>query len=210
MQTADDHTIQLATAHLCENDPLLASVIDRAGQCTLRPHTNRYQELVESIIGQQLSLKAAASIEARFVALFEGSFPTPNQILATDGDALRSCGFSRAKVKYIHDLAQHIVDGRIELEKFDMLSNDQIQTELTAVNGIGEWTVHMYLIFCLGRLDVLPVGDLGIRNGIRNLYGFDSQPTAADIQEVAAANQWHPFESVASWYVWRSLELQKA
>jgi len=207
MPVADDHTIKLATAHLCENDALLAAVIDRVGPCTLRPHTNYYQELVQSIIGQQLSMKAADAIEVRFVALFEGTFPTPEQILSVSEEQLRACGFSRAKASYVRDLAQHIVDGRVELSKFELMSNEDIMRELIAVKGIGEWTVHMYLIFCLGRLDVLPVGDLGIKNGVRKLYGFDSQPTPADIQGIAAANQWHPYESVASWYVWRSLDL---
>ncbi len=207
MPIANNQTISAAMQQLSATDPVLGAVITRAGACTLRPHENYYQELVESIIGQQLSLKAAAAIEARFVALFEGVFPTPEQILTLDEDTLRGVGFSRPKARYILDLAAHVYDGRIILDKFDALSNDEIIAELTTVKGIGEWTVHMFLIFCMGRLDVLPTGDLGIKNGIRKLYGFDSAPTVEDMREVAAANQWHPFESVASWYVWRSLEL---
>lgn len=197
----------MAVQHIKQHDPILAAIIDQVGPCTLRPHNRYYQELVESIIGQQLSLKAAAAIESRFVALFEGIFPTPHQILAQDSETLRSVGFSRAKVVYIKDLAEHLQDGRIQLEKFTELSNQEIMEELLPIKGIGEWTVHMYLIFCLGRLDVLPTGDLGIRNGVRQLYNFESPPTPKDIQTTASSNQWHPYESVASWYVWRSLEL---
>jgi DNA-3-methyladenine glycosylase II len=207
MPTADDRTIALATKHLCENDALLAAVIDRVGKCGLRPHGDYYRALVEAIIGQQLSVSAARAIKERFRALTPHAYPTPADILALDDETLRACGLSRPKVKYIRDLAAHIVDGRVELEKFNNMANEDIISELTAVNGIGEWTVHMYLIFCMGRLDVLPVGDLGIRKGIKQLYDFDEMPTADDIRTLAAANQWHPYESVASWYVWRSLEL---
>lgn len=207
MQVANDHTIKQAVDHLSAVDPILADVIHSVGPCTIRPHTNYYQELVQSIIGQQLSLKAAAAIEARFVALFEGKFPSPEQILAAAVDDLRACGFSRAKAAYVQDLAAHVLAGKIELDKFDALTNEEIIAELTPVKGIGEWTVHMFLIFCMGRLDVLPVGDLGIKNGIRNLYSFDTQPTASDIQRMASENNWHPYETVASWYVWQSLNL---
>ncbi|HSH18362.1 MAG TPA: DNA-3-methyladenine glycosylase [Candidatus Saccharimonadales bacterium] len=208
MIIASPGTIQQAESYLLRTDPNLAPIIQAAGPCTLRPHQDYYRELVESIIGQQLSLKAAAAIEARFVAFFEGTFPQPQAILAADPDDLRAAGLSRAKVVYIRDLSRHVLDGTIILDRFDALSNPEIIKELTAVKGIGEWTVHMFLIFCMGRLDVLPVGDLGIKNGIRALYGFEAQPTAADVEQVATANNWHPYESVASWYVWRSLELE--
>jgi DNA-3-methyladenine glycosylase II len=105
------------------------------------------------------------------------------------------------------DLALHVLDGSVVLDKFDDFTNEEIITELTVVKGIGEWTVHMFLIFCMGRSDVLPVGDLGIKNGIRKLYGLQSQTTPDDITRIAAQNHWHPYESVASWYVWQSLKL---
>lgn len=205
MKIASDRTIAEAMEYLSRADPVLARVIDAVGPCTIRPHTNYYQELVQSIIGQQLSLQSAAAIEGRFVALFEGKFPAPAQILAASEEDLRACGFSRAKAAYVRDLAEHVLAGTIELEKFDALSNEEIMAELLPVKGIGEWTVHMFLIFCMGRLDVLPVGDLGIKNGIRLLYSFDEQPSAGDVREIALLNHWHPYESVASWYVWQSL-----
>lgn len=203
----NNQTVQEAAEYLSAHDAVLAPVIKQAGLCPLRPHTNYYQELVESILGQQLSLQAAAAIEARFVALFEGAFPTPEQILSVDADTLRGIGFSWAKAAYIQDLARHVLDGSVVLDKFDDFSNEEIISELTPVKGIGEWTVHMFLIFCMGRIDVLPVGDLGIKNGIRKLYGFAVQPKPEDIIKIAEANHWHPYESVASWYVWQSLKL---
>jgi DNA-3-methyladenine glycosylase II len=202
-----DETVLDAATHLAENDPALKPVIEQIGPCPLRPHTSYYQELVESILGQQLSLQAAAAIEARFIALFEGTFPSPEQILSVDIETLRGIGFSRAKAAYVQDLALHVLDGSVVLDKFDDFTNEEIITELTVVKGIGEWTVHMFLIFCMGRSDVLPVGDLGIKNGIRKLYGLQSQTTPDDITRIAAQNHWHPYESVASWYVWQSLKL---
>ncbi|MDB5181904.1 MAG: DNA-3-methyladenine glycosylase [Candidatus Saccharibacteria bacterium] len=207
MLLANDETVTNAAKHLAKHDPVLGAVIERVGICPLRPHKNYYQELVQSIIGQQLSLKSAAAIEARFVALFSGEFPSPEAILAMDEDSLRSVGFSRAKAAYVHDLARHVKDGKILLDTFDRLSNAEVINELTAVKGIGEWTVHMFLIFCMGRMDVLPVGDLGIKNGVRELYNFETLPTAKDIAAIAQKNNWHPYESIASWYVWQSLTL---
>jgi DNA-3-methyladenine glycosylase II len=194
-----------AIAHLKKHDPVLTTVINASSLPDLEPHTNYYHELVSSIIGQQLSVKAAASIQKRFVALFDG-FPTPEQILASDIEQLRSAGLSRPKAAYIRDLAQHITTGSITFDTLDQLSNQQIIDELTKVKGVGTWTVHMFLMFCMGRLDVLPTGDLGIRNGVRQLYGLDELPSPDTIDQLAKDNNWHPYESVASWYIWQSLD----
>jgi DNA-3-methyladenine glycosylase II len=205
---ASPKTLQAAAAYVSIHDHLLASVIAKVGLCTIQPHTNYYQALVQSIVSQQLSILAAAAIEKRFVALFHDSFPTPANILSKDVETLRSAGLSRAKATYIQDLASHVLDGSIHFEHLDRLTNDEIIIELTAVKGIGEWTVHMFLIFCMGRLDVLPVGDLGIKNGVRRLYNLEMQPVAADdIAALAKANQWAPYQSVACWYIWQSLKL---
>lgn len=195
-----------AAAYLSEADPALASIIAAHGLCTITPHTNYYWELIDSIISQQLSVKAARTIEGRFVDLFETEFPEPEAILAKSIEELRSVGLSSAKAKYIQDLAEHVLDGHLKFDKFDVMSNDEIITELTAVKGIGEWTAHMFLMFCMGRSDVLPVGDLGIRNGVRKVYKLDGVPTPAQVTEIATANSWHPYESIASWYIWRSLD----
>lgn len=204
--SAFQNQLQDARQHLATHDPLLAPIIAQAGLPTFEPHRNYYWELVDSIISQQLSVKAAASIERRFQELFASEFPEPAAILEKSEEDLRAVGLSRPKIKYIRDLAQHVLDGNIHFDRLDSQTNEEIMEELIAVKGIGEWTVHMFLIFSLGRLDVLPVGDLGIRNGVRALYGFEDAPTPDQIREVAAQYQWHPYESVASWYVWKSLD----
>ena len=203
---ANETTLQEAAEYLAAHDPVLKPVIERAGLCTIRPHRNYYQELVDSIISQQLSIKAAATIFKRFKDLFGGEFPAPEDILKKDLDELRSVGLSRGKAMYVRDLAQHVVDGKVKFDHLDALSNEEIIKELTAVKGIGEWTAHMFMMFCMGRMDVLAHGDLGIKNGVERLYGLKKQPDAAAIQHIAKKNKWHPYETVACWYVWKSLD----
>ncbi len=202
----NESVVQEAADYLSRQDPVLRLVIAARGLCTIRPHENYYQELVDSIISQQLSIHAARSIEKRFRDLFGGHFPTPKEILTTDIETLRGLGFSRAKASYVLDLAQHVLDGKVQFDHLDALSNDDVITELTAVKGIGVWTAHMFLMFCMGRTDILPVGDLGIRNGIRKLYGLEDTPTPQQIVAIATQNKWHPYESIASWYIWQSLD----
>jgi len=201
-----ESVFKVAAKHLTTYDSVLAPVIASRGLCAIAPHTDYYGELIDSIVSQQLSVKAASTIEGRLKALFNNRYPTPEQILATSNESLRSVGLSRAKASYVKSLAEHIVNGELELEKLSKLSNELVISELTAVKGIGEWTAHMFLMFAMGRLDVLPVGDLGIRNGIKKLYGFDHVPTAIEIEVLAQKNNWHPYESVASWYIWQSLD----
>lgn len=210
MTLASPHSLQTAANYLSRHDSVLRPIIAKAGLARLSPHTNYYGALVSSIVSQQLSVKAADAIEKRFLDLFDGQFPSPEQILSTKVERLRAIGFSGAKARYVHDLAQHIIDGKVKFDRIPEQSNDEIMAELIDVKGIGEWTVHMFLMFCVGRLDVLPVGDLGIKNGIRALYGFEDIPTPQQITELAQANSWHPYESVASWYVWHSLDNKPA
>ena len=197
---------QDAVAYLSSNDPVMAGLIAKHKPFNPKPETNYYGRLVRAIIGQQLSVKAADTIEKRFVDLFGGELPAPEQILEKEIEELRAVGLSNAKAAYVKDLAQHILDGRLELDKLPELTNEEIIKELVAVKGIGEWTAHMFLIFALGRLDILPTGDLGIRAGIKKLYGFEELPTPAQMIELAEKNKWHPYESVASWYIWQSLD----
>ncbi len=194
-----------ALAHLAANDPVLADLISRYPSPKFEKHTNYYQELVESIISQQLSVKAAKAIETRFKGLFDGEFPTPDQIIAIDIEEYRSVGLSRPKARYIQDLAQKVIDEEVTFSTLDTLSNDEIVAELTRVKGIGTWTVHMFLMFCMARLDVLPTGDLGIKNGIAKLYAIDHVPSEHEVKMIAQKNNWHPYESIASWYIWQSL-----
>lgn len=198
--------IEVATNHIKEADPILASIIKNHPLPSLAAHTNYYQELVESIIGQQLSVKAARTIRLRFIALFDNQFPSPEQILSSNTDQLRTAGLSRPKISYIQDLATRVYDKSLQLDQLDHLTNDEIIKELTAVKGIGEWTVHMFLMFCMGRLDVLPTGDLGIRTGVKLLYSLDHLPIPAEVTSIARTHNWHPYESVASWYIWRALD----
>lgn len=195
-----------AAAYLAQHDEKLAPVIAQYGLCTIRPHTNYYQELIDSIISQQLSVKAAAAIEQRFRDLFGGEFPSPEQILTKNLEELRAIGLSYAKGRYLQDLADRIMNGSVQFDHLDALNNAAIAAELTAVKGIGEWTAHMFLMFCMGRSDVLPVGDLGIRNGVGKLYGLGGAASPDDIRRIAAENHWHPYESIASWYIWQSLD----
>lgn len=195
-----------ALKHLSSNDPVLRSLIDLYPKPEFKKHTNYYHELVDSITSQQLSVKAARTIEGRFKDLFGGNFPTPEAILTKDIEQLRAVGLSRQKAGYLQDLALKIIDGSVDFGNIDSLTNDEIINELTKVKGIGVWTVHMFLMFCMGRLDILPTGDLGIRNGIKKLYGFEQTPEPHEIELIAEKNNWQPYESVASWYIWQSLD----
>jgi DNA-3-methyladenine glycosylase II len=209
-ELASKTTIEAAAAHLRATDSVLAEVIDSSPLPTIAPHKNYYQALVESVVSQQLSVKAAATILNRFKDLYSNEFPSPEEILATPDDQLRSVGLSRQKISYIKDLASKVLDETVQFNQLDELSNEAIITELTNVKGIGVWTVHMFLMFCMGRLDVLPVGDLGIKNGIYALYNLDEKPSPDMIASVAHDNGWHPYESVASWYIWQSLNNKPA
>jgi len=205
-ELASASSFEKAAKYLQEKDPILGSVIKRAPLPAFTPHKNYYQELVESIISQQLSVKAAATILKRFKELFAEDFPSPESILATDIEELRAVGLSRQKAGYIKDLAARVLDGSVQFSHLDSLSNQEVIDELIQIKGVGVWTVHMFLLFCMGRLNVLPTGDLGIKNGIYKLYALPEKPTPEDIETVALNNRWHPYESIASWYIWHSLD----
>lgn len=198
--------LQKAQQHLSNADPIIAGLIARHGNCTLAPHTDYYGQLIRAIIGQQLSVKAAATIHGRFLDLFSGGLPTPEQILQTDSEALRQIGCSYSKAAYIKDLAEHVMDGRLDLAHIATLPNEIVIEQLVAVKGIGEWSAHMFMMFSLGRLDILPTGDLGIRKAMMQLYGMPALPLPAEMLELALEQGWAPYYSVASWYLWRSLD----
>lgn len=198
--------LQTAQKHLCKADPLLKELIARYGDCSITPHTDYYHELVDAIISQQLSVKAGATIFSRFLGLFDGKMPTPEQIIAIDTEKIRGVGCSYSKAAYIKDLAQHITDGRLDLAHVTTLPNDTVIEQLTAVKGIGEWSAHMFMIFSLGRLDILPTGDLGVRKAMMRLYALPEMPKPIEMTAVAEANHWAPYQSIASWYLWKSLD----
>ncbi len=193
-----------AAEYLKKADPILEPVITKYGPPKLTPHKNYYEALTGEIISQQLSVKAAASIRTRFIDLFSGTFPDPADILEKDIETLRTVGLSRAKASYIRDMAAQIISGNLQFEHFDSLTNDEISKKLTVVKGVGEWTSHMFLMFCMGRLDVLAYGDLGIQVGIRELYGLKNNPKPEEVKKIAVKHRWHPYETIACWYVWAS------
>lgn len=199
-------SLREAESYLIKHDRKLAPVITASGPCGLKPHKDHYGELVSSIVGQQLSAKAGGAIWRRVLELFGGKMPAPEQLIKIDDQKLRDAGLSWAKVRYVKDLAQHVIDKRLDLEHISTMPNEQLIEQLTAVKGIGEWSAHMFMMFGLGRLDILPVGDLGVRKAMMNLYGLDKLPDPAMCVTIAADNHWHPYESVASWYLWQSLD----
>jgi DNA-3-methyladenine glycosylase II len=202
--------VERGTRHLRRKDPVMrelikrgGGVLDLAGRRRGRP-ADAYGALVRSIVGQQLSTRAAATIYGRMTELWGGRTPTPRELLESDPEAIRAAGMSRPKVAYLRDLAEHVLSGELELDRLNELSDERITAELTAVKGLGVWTAHMFLIFHLQRPDVLPVGDLGVRNAIRREYKLDELPDAAAMTELA--EPWRPYRSLASLYLWRSLD----
>jgi len=166
--------------------------------------TDPYAALVRAIVGQQLSTVAARTIYARVVDLFGGQVPTPHELIALDPEALRAAGLSRAKVAYLRDLAERVGDGRLDLDGFKGSSDEEVSAELVAVKGIGQWSADMFLIFQLGRPDVLPVGDLGIRRAAERLYALPEIPDAPTL--IRIGEPWRPHRSLASLYLWHSLQ----
>lgn len=195
-----------AQKYLARNDPKQKALIERFGNCLITPHTDYYSELVTSIVGQQLSIKAAAAIWQRILVLAGGTLPTPQQLIDASEADLRTAGLSGAKIRYVKDLALATQDGRLDLAHIATLPNEEVIAQLTTVKGIGEWSAHMFMIFGLGRLDILPWGDLGIRKAAQNVYGLKTLPVRDELEKIAKKHKWHPYESVASWYLWKSLE----
>jgi DNA-3-methyladenine glycosylase II len=190
-----------AIEHLSRVDPVLQQAIEVAGPCTIEPHTNLFHELVDSILSQQISVKAAASISARLrTTLPEGKF-TPEALLALEHETLRTYGLSASKARYIHDLSQRVASGQLNLEQLPTLDDEAIIKELTAVKGIGRWTSEMMLIFALGRADILPVDDLGLVEAVRQAYNLPERPTKAEL--ITRAEIWRPYRTFATWYLWR-------
>lgn len=198
-------------AYLKRADPVLAAVLGRVGPIDLDDRRGRpddhYGSLVRSIVGQQLSTKAARSIYTRLVEHFGGHTPAPAEVLAADPDAMReAAGLSRAKVTFLRSLAEHVTSGELELERLDELPDEDVTAELVAVKGIGTWTAHMFLMFHLRRPDVLPVGDLGIRNAVRIEYGLEENPGPAELERIA--EPWRPHRTAACRYLWASLDAE--
>lgn len=189
-------------------DPVLGTVVRAVGPCRLRERrrSDHLTALVSAIVNQQLSTRAAATIFGRLLALFpDGEIPDAAAIAGLDDASLRGAGLSRQKVGYLRDLCARIGDGRLRLDELDVLPDEVVAERLTAVRGFGPWTAHMFLMFRLHRPDVLPVGDLGIVTAVQRLYRLGKRP---DPQRLAKIGEpWRPYRTVASWYLWRSLEI---
>jgi DNA-3-methyladenine glycosylase II len=192
-----------AARHLCAKDPVLGAVIGRVGPCEMARRRDYFVALCRAIFAQQLNIRVAQVLFDRFRALLPGRRLSPLAVLEIlkDPNAYRGCGLSRQKAAYLKDLARHFADNRIPTRKLAAMSDDQIIESLVAVKGVGRWTAEMFLMFVLNRPDVLPVDDLGLREGFRDIYGLKDRPTAAELTQFA--ERWRPYRSVATWYVWR-------
>jgi DNA-3-methyladenine glycosylase II len=204
-----DGDLAAAIAYLRAADPVLAKVIDEVGPDGLgdpragRPQ-DHYGALVRSIVGQQLSTRAARAIYERLVDRYGGRTPTPAEVLEDDSDEMRlAAGLSHAKVRYLRSLAEHVLDGSLDLDGLDSLPDDEVVAQLTAVKGIGLWSAQLYLMFHLQRPDVVAVGDLGLRKAVMLRYQFPGLPDAAEMERIA--EPWRPHRTLASRFLWRSL-----
>jgi DNA-3-methyladenine glycosylase II len=201
----DSLNYRLACRHLSEADPVLRKLIARVGPCALKPRPQYFVTLCDSIISQQISGRVAEVIFDRFADLYPGRRPTPEAVARTPLTRLRSVGLSRQKARYLKDLAAGFLDGRIQPRRLLRQTDDEIIEALVSIDGIGRWTAEMFLIFSLNRPDVLPVGDLGVRKAVQRWYGFQALPSARTIKRVGGP--WRPYQTIASWYLWKSLQL---
>ena len=195
-----------ALAHLRRADERIARVIESVGPCrfTHRTEGTHFDALLRAIVYQQLSGKAASTILGRVLAIYDGRYPTALELLATPDERLRAAGLSRQKLTYMRDLARHVHEGMLPVDRLHELDDTQIIEALTAVKGIGRWSAQMFLMFRLGRPDVLPELDLGIRKGLQRAYRMRKLPTPARVQAIGA--RWSPYATYACWYLWRSLD----
>jgi DNA-3-methyladenine glycosylase II len=198
------HNLDSAVEHLRSADSRLAAVIQRIGACQIGHESDAWRALSSSIIGQQVSVFAARAIRRRFAALGKNDYPGPSEVLALSEETLRGAGLSRNKVLSVRDLARHFEEKLIDEASFPHMEDEAIIEALIPVRGIGRWTAEMFLIFSLSRPDVLAVDDQGLRNAMQKLYDLPERPTPAEMRGIA--EPWRPWRSVASWYLWRSLD----
>lgn len=198
--------IRTGIAALKQADARLAAIISVTPECEIRRKKDYFLHLVEIIVSQQLSSKAADSIFKRVTDYFDGMLTTV-AVLATPNEILRGLGLSANKVNFIKDAAEKIENKQIKLKGISRMSENEVREMLMQIKGVGTWTCDMFLMFCLANLNILPVNDLGIRKGVQRLYRLRSLPDEKKIRSIAKANGWAPYCSIASWYLWRSLDL---
>jgi len=192
----------MARRHLRGADPVLARTIDAVGPCLLRPRRDYFVALCQSIFAQQISTAVATALFTRFARLFPRRRPTPRLLLELEDAQLAGVGASRAKCRYLRDLARHFASGAVRGGRFAAMGDPQIIDALTDIHGVGRWTAEMFLIFALNRPDVLPVDDFGLRKAVQLAYGRRHLPTPKAVE--ALARPWRPWRTVATWYLWRS------
>ncbi len=196
------HVFRKAQRHLSRRDLILKQLIKLVGPCTLQPGAEAFPALVRAIIAQMISTKAARAIAARVETTLQPHGLTPAGVRAAGEEALRGAGLSRAKAQALLDLAGRAGSGELPLERLSEMSDDEVIACLVPVRGIGRWTAEMFLIFALGRLDVLPVDDFGLRAGVQETYQLPALPSRAELRE--RAEPWRPYRTIATWYFWRS------
>lgn len=201
----DDGVIERAVRTLKRRDPKLARVIRAVGPCTMLRTADPYRFLIRSILFQQISVHAGRAIEARLKGHFGGRVPPAERLRSTRPTTLRGLGLSRQKILAVHSIAEFAAAGELRAARFRTLDDAAVIEDVTRIHGVGEWTAHMLLLFALRRPDVLPVGDFGIRKGAQRLDGLAELPSTSALIE--RAEPWRPWRSVASWYLWRCLDL---
>ena len=202
-QQSGDSAFERAQRKLARCDPKLRALIRKVGPCTLNVSPDHFKTLVRTIVSQQLSTKAAITIGARLEQALAPAGFVPEKIRATSDEVIRGCGLSGGKLKSLRDLCAKVLDKTVDLLRLPDMPDDAVKETLTMIHGIGPWSADMFLMFSLGRLDVLPVGDFGLRSGVRELYELPLLPSPDDLERIAAP--WQPYRSVATWYIWRSL-----
>ncbi len=195
------YSAHAAHDHLLRADPVMRGIVERVGPYRLEIRGRPYQSLLRAIFYQQLAGAAASAIERRFLALFGDRVPEPQELLATSPEALRATGISRQKATYLHSLAEHASAGQLDDAQLRHAPDDDVIELVTGIKGVGRWTADMLLMFCLGRPNVLPAGDLGVRRMMKEGYGLDALPDQATMLKIA--EPWRPYRSAGAWYLWR-------
>lgn len=196
--------MRAALRHLRATDPVVAALIERFGPCRLRSTRSAFQVMLETIVSQQLSTHAARAIYGRIAQAAGGGVPTPGAVLSLSAPQLIACGLSRSKAAYVHNVARAFRERRYDRRSLSRLTDEGVMHELTAIKGVGEWSAHMFLIFALGRLDVFPVGDLGLRRAMAATYGL--RRSAGERRYLRIAEAWRPYRTVGTLYLWQSYD----
>jgi DNA-3-methyladenine glycosylase II len=192
---------ETARRHIARRDPVMRAIVKAVGPYAIEVRGRPYESLLRAILYQQLAGPAAAAIERRFLGLFGGRIPAPPELAVMTDEALRVAGVSRQKAGYMRSLAEHFDRGHLTDRQVMRMSDEDVIAAVTEIKGIGRWTADMLLLFCLGRPDVLPVGDLGVRASMKAAYGLNEMPSPAEME--AIAEPWRPYRSAGTWYLWR-------